>query len=105
MNQLDVIKDMWVMISSDIDNLIDYMPMFVASNEEDKKLLMVTWDMLKTFRKEITNATSISELNEILDVDRLCEDWARVKESIYNYTDREIYAEKERILKEFDIEI
>lgn len=105
MNQLDVIKDMWVMISSDIDNLIDYMPMFVASNEEDKKLLMVTWDMLKTFRKEITDATSISELNEILDVDRLCEDWAGVKESIYNYTDREIYAEKERILKEFDIEI
>ena len=35
MNQLDVIKDMWVMISSDIDNLIDYMPMFVASKLND----------------------------------------------------------------------
>ena len=79
MTQLDIIKDFYETFSNDLDNFIDYLPMIVPDDSEDRKILMVALDMMKTLRSELKHVESVSDVSDTIDVAALLSDWADVK--------------------------
>ena len=84
MTQLEVIKDFYETFSNDLDNFIEYLPIIVPDDEEDRKILMVALDMMKSIRKDLKNASSVSEVSDTIDVHALMEEWGSVKLSVKN---------------------
>ena len=79
MTQLDVIKDFYETFSNDLDNLISYLPMITPDDNEDRKILLVALDMMKTLKSDLKNASSVAELTDTINVDSLMQEWADLK--------------------------
>ena len=82
MTQLDIIKDFYEAFSNDLDNFIDYLPMVVPDDDEDRRILMVALDMMKTLRSELSDVESVSDISDTIDVPALVEQWGELKHTI-----------------------
>lgn len=76
------------MISPDIDNFIDYLPMMIATNENEKRILKLAWDMVKSIREDVQNSENMSDLNEIFDVPAILRDFPVIMEYMQNQSVR-----------------
>ena len=84
MTQLEVIKDFYDTFCNDLDNFIEYLPIIVPDDEQDRRILMVALDMMKSLKRDLRDVNSVSEVSDILDISALMEEWGNVKLSIQN---------------------
>lgn len=64
---------------SNLDILMNYMAIIVPTSDDDKKILSIGYDMLKSMKEDMGNPSTI---HDVLDIDALIKDWDVIEAKI-----------------------
>lgn len=87
-------------LNTNLNNIIKYMPIIVPVDATDKKALAIGKDMLECMVSDI-NGPAISE---VIDIDRLVQDWEKVSSSLSSIYNVEVQRTIEHIVELCDAE-
>lgn len=92
--QYDTFLEMREYFQRQLDVLTDVIPMLIPVDEEDAQVFQLLMNMLGDLNGRMQNATSLSDVSDIIDLDALEEVWEDQKEIIETMTN----TAKKRIL-------
>ena len=70
-----LIEDFYTSTKGSMDDFIQYLPAILPVNEDDAKTLSIALDMVKQLKSTLDNAETIKDLEDIIDLDLLKDDW------------------------------
>lgn len=92
--QYDTFLEMRKYFQRQLDVLVDVIPMLIPVDKEDAQAFRLLMNMLDDLNSRMQNATSLSDVSDIIDLDALEEVWEDQKEIIETMTN----TAKKRIL-------
>lgn len=70
-----LIEDFYYSTKESMEKFIEYLPAILPVNEDDAKTLSIALDMVKQLKSTLDNAETIKDLEDIIDLDLLKDDW------------------------------
>lgn len=105
MNPMETVKSFYETIESDLQNLIEYLPALIPSDDDDAQILKIAWDMLKTIKKELDDPISLERVDDTIDVDKLVESWDRGdRDKVAYINPNDVSTEYVKVLEEFGLD-
>lgn len=105
MNPMETVKSFYETIESDLQNLIEYLPALIPSDDDDAQILKIAWDMLKTIKKELEDPISLERVDDTIDVDKLVESWDRGdRDKVAYINPNDVFTEYVKVLEEFGLD-
>lgn len=92
--QYDTFLEMRKYFQRQFDVLVDVIPMLIPVDKEDAQAFQLLMNMLDDLNSRMQNATSLSDVSDIIDLDALEEVWEDQEEIIETMTS----SAKKRIL-------
>ena len=81
-----ILDDIKETVIEDLTNVSKYLPVAIPSSEEDKKMLDICQDMVKSMIEDINS----DDICHVLDIDRLESDWRDIKPKLTSMSDKEV---------------
>lgn len=66
-------------VSVSLETLMNYISIIAPVNEEDKKILSIGFDMMKSMNKDVNNPSTITDA---LDMNAMIRDWDKIESKL-----------------------
>ena len=96
-----LIEDFYTSTKGSMDDFIQYLPAILPVNEDDAKTLSIALDMVKQLKSTLDNAESIKDLEDIIDIDLLRDDWDMDQNRLMAVFSADAHNEIQRVLDDY----
>ena len=100
-----LIEDFYDSTKETMDTFIQYLPVILPINDDDAKTLSIALDMVKQLKETLDNAESIKDLEDVIDIDALREDWNFTQNRLMNVYSADVYDGIQSIVDDYTLEL
>ena len=100
-----LIEDFYDSTKETMDTFIQYLPVILPINDDDAKTLSIALDMVKQLKEMLDNAESIKDLEDVIDIDALREDWNFTQNRLMNVYSADVYDGIQSIVDDYTLEL
>lgn len=100
-----LIEDFYGSTKETMDTFIQYLPVILPINDDDAKTLSIALDMVKQLKEMLDNAESIKDLEDVIDIDALREDWNFTQNRLMNVYSADVYDGIQSIVDDYTLEL
>lgn len=100
-----LIEDFYGSTKETMDTFIQYLPVILPINDDDAKTLSIALDMVKQLKEMLDNAESIKDLEDVIDIDALREDWNFTQNRLMNVYSTDVYDGIQSIVDDYTLEL
>lgn len=100
-----LIEDFYDSTKETMDTFIQYLPVILPINDDDAKTLSIALDMVKQLKEMLDNAESIKDLEDVIDINALREDWNFTQNRLMNVYSADVYDGIQSIVDDYTLEL
>ena len=100
-----LIEDFYDSTKETMDTFIQYLPVILPINDDDAKTLSIALDMVKQLKETLDNAESIKDLEDVIDIDALREDWNFTQNRLMTVYSADVYDGIQSIVDDYTLEL
>lgn len=100
-----LIEDFYGSTKETMDTFIQYLPVILPINDDDAKTLSIALDMVKQLKEMLDNAESIKDLEDVIDIDALREDWNFTQNRLMTVYSADVYDGIQSIVDDYTLEL
>ena len=100
-----LIEDFYDSTKETMDTFIQYLPVILPINDDDAKTLSIALDMVKQLKETLDNAESIKDLEDVIDIDALREDWNFTQNRLMTVYSADVYDGIQSIGDDYTLEL
>lgn len=99
-----LIEDFYTSTKGSMDDFIEYLPAILPINDDDAKTLSIALDMVKQLKRTLDNAETMKDLEDIIDIDLLREEWDYDQNRLMAVFSSDAHNEIQRVIDTYTID-
>lgn len=100
-----LIEDFYHSTKESIEDFIQYLPAILPINDDDAKTLSIALDMVKQLKVTLDNAETVRDLEDIIDLDALKEDWDITQNRLMTVFSADVHDTIQAIIDDYSIDV